>query len=558
MIERFRITQRLFAAFSVLTILIAVLAGYAIVSANQVGEAFENAQHSSDNQTRVVGVLRHLYEARFNMWVYFGTGQAARHARAVELTDILTAEIQTLAANTIVPERHAKVEELGVQIGEYRRLVVTLKAIYDETKSFDSPAAAQSKLEASKVSARIDELGESLTEGYKANKEKREATAKEMITTGDRNLLILGGLSVLLGIVLSTFIARSITLPLRRLGEDVAALAAGDAAVVIGAAGRHDELGPVAAALEGWRSGMIEARQRQEEEKLRVERREKRQRTIDEATTGFNATVVAMLERIKDAVSGLRGAANALSANAEQTSQQSAEAAAATERADTNVGTVAAATVELSSSIQEISRQVQQSTQIVDAAAGEADEANHKMAGLSGAVEKIGAVVSLINDIASQTNLLALNATIEAARAGEAGKGFAVVAGEVKSLANQTGRATDEIGQQIATVETETSSTVKALGGISVTITRINELSTAIAGAVEEQGAATAEIARNIEEATEGTRAVATTIGHVAESAAETGRMAQQVFASADSLMAESSKLEAEVRNFLERVRQAT
>jgi methyl-accepting chemotaxis protein len=294
----------------------------------------------------------------------------------------------------------------------------------------------------------------------------------------------------------------------------------------------------------------IEEQQRLSVERLRHER-------IQQATTTFDSAIVRLLDRMKTAVEHLLNSANTLSANAEQTQRQSAAVAAATDQANANVETVAAAGTELAASIGEISRQVVHSAETAQSATAEAADAMRKIAGLAESAAKIGEVVGLINDIASQTNLLALNATVEAARAGDAGKGFAVVAHEVKSLAGQTGRATSDIATQVTAVQSETQSAVAAIQGIATTIARISELSTAIAGAVDEQGVATTEIARNVEEASRGTHDVADNISGVAQAAAQTGQMAQTVFASASGLLTESETLEQVVKSFLDEVHAA-
>ncbi len=320
---------------------------------------------------------------------------------------------------------------------------------------------------------------------------------------------------------------------------------------------QDDEIGKLARMLIVFRQNAQHGIHMQNREKHEFEQRETRRQRIETATERFDKTILAMLEKIRSAVEHLHASADSLSANAEQTQRQSAAVSAATEQATANVETVSAAGIELMASIREISSQVERSVATAQGATREAIDTNRKVAELAVAAGKINHIVGLINTIASQTNLLALNATIESARAGEAGKGFAVVAGEVKNLSGQTSRATDEIAGHIAAVQTETRSAIDAIGGIARTIERINEMATAIAGAVEEQGAATAEIARNVEHASAGTREVANNIAGVAAAAAETGVMAHGVFQAASGLLAESESLEHEVERFLADVRAA-
>jgi methyl-accepting chemotaxis protein len=264
--------------------------------------------------------------------------------------------------------------------------------------------------------------------------------------------------------------------------------------------------------------------------------------------------VQSVAEFVANAAGELDSSAQVMNGAVDRVSQQSAAVAAASEEASTNVQTVAAAAEELSSSITEISRQVVHSTEIAQAAADEAERTNTTVESLSAAGQKIGEVVELINNIAGQTNLLALNATIEAARAGDAGKGFAVVASEVKSLANQTARATEDISSQITDIQSVTRETVTAIDSIRSTIGKINEITSGIASAVEEQGAATQEISRNIVQASEGTREVTTNITDVTQAASESGAAATQVLHSASELTEKSSELRGQIDTFLERL----
>ncbi len=282
--------------------------------------------------------------------------------------------------------------------------------------------------------------------------------------------------------------------------------------------------------------------------------RAKDSRLRNSATT-FERDVATSVGVVASASTQLRATAQSMAASAEQTSHQATAVAQAADQASENVQTVAAAAEQLSASIHEISRQVTQSTEIANSAVSEAGRTNQMVQGLTEAAQRIGEVVKLINNIASQTNLLALNATIEAARAGEAGKGFAVVANEVKSLANQTAKATDEISVQILAVQNATKEAVVAIGGIGGTIGKMSEIAAAIAAAVEEQGAATQEIARNVHQAAIGTGQVLSNIGGVTAAAKGATTAAHDVLSAAGELSVQSEKLSSDIDSFLEVIR---
>jgi len=279
------------------------------------------------------------------------------------------------------------------------------------------------------------------------------------------------------------------------------------------------------------------------------------QRELGATADGFEREVKSVVNSVSSATGQLETSAQRMAKSSDETSRQATTVASAAEEATVNIQTVAAAAEELSSSITEISRQVAHSAGITSAAQEEAGRTNQKVQGLAEAAKRIGQVVKLINDIASQTNLLALNATIEAARAGEAGRGFAVVANEVKSLANQTAKATEEIDAQISAVQSATQEAVTAIKGISATIDQINSIAASIAAAVEEQGSATAEIARNVQQASIGTREVTTTIVRVNQSAEANHHEAETVLRAATDLSQQARTLASGVDQFLSRIR---
>ena len=347
-----------------------------------------------------------------------------------------------------------------------------------------------------------------------------------------------------------------LTKPVHAMTGAMGRLADGDLTAEIPASGREDEIGLMAAAVQVFKDNAIEVK-RLESEQAQNERRALRDKAkaMQELAGAFENSVGTVVKAVSTAARGMESSAEGLAATAEHTSDRSQAVTNAAEQASANVQTVASAAEELSAAISEISRQVSQSTMIANEAVTEIDGTNAKVQGLADAANRIGEVVALITDIADQTNLLALNATIEAARAGEAGKGFAVVAGEVKNLANQTAKATEEISTQIDAIQGATEDAVGAIQSIGGTINRISEIASTIASAVEEQGAATQEIARNVEHASSGTAEVTTSIREVNKAAEDTGVAATDIRSAAHELSGQSDNLSEEVANFLVAIR---
>ncbi len=367
------------------------------------------------------------------------------------------------------------------------------------------------------------------------------------------------GAAVLLGLMIAFLIARGIIRPLSGLTSGMKELAGGNFGVVLPGLDRKDEVGDMAQAVETFKVKAEEKAREEAEAKATQDQIAAKQRKADmiKLADTFESAVGEIVETVSSASTELEASAGTLTSTAARAQELTTMVAAASEEASTNVQSVASATEEMASSVNEISRQVQESARMANEAVDQARKTNDRVAELSKAASRIGDVVELINTIAGQTNLLALNATIEAARAGEAGRGFAVVASEVKALAEQTAKATGEIGQQITGIQAATQESVGAIKEISGTIERLSEISSTIAAAVEEQGAATQEISRNVQQAAQGTQQVSTHITDVQRGASETGSASSQVLSSAQSLSSESNRLKLEVDRFLNTVRAA-
>ena len=347
--------------------------------------------------------------------------------------------------------------------------------------------------------------------------------------------------------------------PMTRLNGALGEMAGGNLNVVIPGASRGDEIGDLAKTVTVIRENAEQKARDEVKAKLKQDEILAGQRRVEMVRLAdqFEGAVSEIVETVSSASTELEASASTLTATAERSQELTTMVAAASEEAATNVQSVASSTEEMASSITEISRQVQESARMAGEAVEQARTTNSRVGELSKAAARIGDVVELINTIAGQTNLLALNATIEAARAGEAGRGFAVVASEVKALAEQTAKATGEIGQQISGIQAATQESVNAIKEISGTIEKLSEISSTIAAAVEEQGAATQEISRNVQQAAHGTQQVSSHITDVQRGASETGSASSQVLAAAQSLSGDSNRLKLEVGKFLNSVRAA-
>jgi methyl-accepting chemotaxis protein len=409
------------------------------------------------------------------------------------------------------------------------------------------------------IAAELEPLANQVAEFAKHGVEEQAAQAAKEMATAEWESMAIGIGTMLLLIGTSIFSYFTIARPMRALSVSMEELAGGNFAVVLPGLGRKDELGAVAGAVEKFKVVSEQKAREEAEAKIKQDQIAAQQRKAEmiKLANSFETAVGEIVETVSSASTELEASAGTLTATAERAQQVTTMVAAASEEASTNVQSVASATEELSSSVNEISRQVQESARMAGEAVDQARHTNDRVSELSKAASRIGDVVELINTIAGQTNLLALNATIEAARAGEAGRGFSVVASEVKALAEQTAKATGEIGQQITSIQGATQESVNAIQAISGTIEKLSEIASTIAAAVEEQGAATQEISRNVQQAAQGTQQVSSNITDVQRGASETGSASSQVLSAAQSLSSDSNRLKLEVSKFLDSVRAA-
>ena len=551
---------------SVVAFLLIAMTGMGLLAVMKMRSMNANTVDISTNwmpSVRVIGDLRAAVITYRNV--------VRQHMLAEALDDKLAVEKTAATVTEALAKTRSKYEAM-ISSAEERALYTQWSKLWDDYKKGTEEVMALSRKEAGKFPREAQELNsktvnkiglqadEVLNKDIELNTRSGEQAAQDAADSYAFAFMLVSvilGAAVLIGLGLSFYLVRDVSSGINSIIQPMQALGKGDLSAEVPHRGERTEIGSMADVLQIFKEALIAKKAADEAAAADAEAKIERGRRVDNITREFEAMIGEIVQTVSSASTQLEASATTLTGTAERSQKLATTVAGASEEASTNVQSVASATEEMASSVGEISRQVQESARMAGDAVGQARATTERVSELSKAAARIGDVVELINTIAGQTNLLALNATIEAARAGEAGRGFAVVASEVKALAEQTAKATGEIGQQISGIQAATNDSVGAIKEISSTIERLSEISSAIAAAVEEQGAATQEIARNVQQAAQGTQQVSSNITDVQRGATETGTASSQVLSAAQMLSNDSGRLKNEVSKFLTDVRAA-